>query len=280
MGYLDLVIEIVLSVGMAVGPSAAYIPQYFDIRRTRNHKAFSSVICFILLLSNIMRICCYLLEPFKITLLIQSFFMISVQLVLLHLIVKLHSRDILPVSSKSSTAEEAETIAEPPPVKRSYFAAFWAWPSFVEYLLFLVGFTACFLGLVLLDLHFAPKFIPRELFLYLSTGLESTLCMPQLWVNYRNQSTRGLNKTLVATWIAGDAYKLVYFVYTHSNMPFIVCAITQITVDVLIICQIFYYNRTCHPQREDAELSRPSSVVPLKQEDSIKASKIIVQNKK
>ena len=228
MSWLDQIIEWALNIGMAVGPSAAYIPQYFQIRSSRNHKAFSSNICFILLVANISRLLCYIIKKYSLSLFVQSILMICVQLLLLHLIVRLHSRDILPSSSKSSSKDDdvygsnSNLLVQ----KRSYFSAFWAWPSFIEYLLFLVGFTIVFLALMCINLVIKRTFIPEQLFLYFSTGVESTLCMPQLLTNYRNKCTEGLNKALVFTWIFGDAYKLFFFF--HSQSPF-ACVLSLIS---------------------------------------------------
>ena len=120
-------------------------------------------------------------------------------------------------------------------------------------------------------------------FLYFSTLLESTLCLPQTWTNFYNQSTSGLNNSLVASWILGDLFKFSYFIHSKSEMAFIVCAIIQILVDCVIILQIFYYN-FLHSKRsnEDKEMSekdintadatntsRSSSVIPLKEAASV-----------
>ncbi len=269
---------------MAVGPSAAYLPQYFQIRSSRNHKAFSSVICFILLTANISRLCCFILEDYGYSLFIQSVLMVMVQLVLLHLIVLLCVRDILPTSSKSSSKDDEPSgssstllVAKP-----SFVASFWAWPSFVEYILFLVAFTVVFLALMSINFAFNRTIIPRILFLYFSTGIESTLCMPQLLTNYRNKSTEGLNKPLVCTWIAGDSYKLFYFFHNESNQAFISCAIIQLAVDFLIVGQIIYYGRFASrpPVSNETGLSRPSSIAPLTAGEKAKASpQLVISNK-
>lgn len=285
---LEFLIEWLLSIGMAVGPSAAYIPQYIEIHKTRNHKAFSSIICFILLTANISRLCCYIVEKYTYTLFVQSVLMVIVQLALLHLLVRLNTRDILPVTSKSSTDEErsVEAAAAVSDVSnRSYFGSFWEWSSFIEYLLFLAGFTAIFLGLIGVYIACHRPLFPGATFLYLSTGIESTLCMPQLLTNYRNKSTRGLNKTLVFTWITGDTYKLFYFLHSRSSNAFTLCTSIQLFVDCLIIVQIAYYNSSRNrttpssARDEDSVLTRPSSAIPLKGPENPKAPQIIVHNK-
>lgn len=238
---------------LAVGPILGYIPQYFDIKKTRNYQGFSPVICFILLTSNILRILSFILTPFDVFLLAQSIFMVLVQLLVLQIIVKYSAREILPASSPMPSSSDA---------KKNYFESFWAWNSFLDYLIFLFCFTSFFALIVLFDKFvYSSKFIEIT-FLYTSTLIESTLCMPQVLTNWRNGSTAGLHKSLVVSWIFGDLFKLCYYLYSKSRMPFVVCAIIQISVDFIIIIQILYYHFNVKISKE--EISRASSTVPLK----------------
>lgn len=254
-----LLIQYIWAVFLAVGPIIGYIPQYIDIKRTRNCQGFSSVICFILLTSNILRILSFLVKPFDVFLLAQSVFMVTVQLLMLHLIVKLSSRGI----STSLNAQD----------NRTFLSAFWAWKSFFEYMIFISIFTLFFTSIVLIDKFLYPSEIIKVGSLYVSTLVESTLCMPQVWINWRNQSTFGLNNSLVLSWISGDIFKLSYFIYSKSEMAFIVCAIIQIFVDLIIISQICYY-KWIKPKESKIETTEigirsPSSVTPLKAAPSI-----------
>jgi hypothetical protein len=54
--FLLRILKVFWAVVLVVGPVAGYIPQYKDIRRTRHYQGFSSVVSFILLTSNILRI--------------------------------------------------------------------------------------------------------------------------------------------------------------------------------------------------------------------------------
>lgn len=248
---------------LAIGPILGYIPQYIDIKRTRHYSGFSSAICFILLTSNILRILSYFLKSFDVFLLAQSIFMIIVQLLMLHLIVKLKARDILPSSQLQSHVDNSARL----PVRdnRSLFGTFWAWKSFAEYLIFLAMFTAGFIAIILIEIFLYPSEIVKEGFLYTSTLIESTLCIPQVYTNWKNKGTLGLNKSLVASWIAGDLFKLFYFFYSSARMAFKVCAFIQIGVDLIIIVQILYYKpRAQSHSLEKSEITRPSSTVPLK----------------
>lgn len=254
-----LIIQYVWAFFMAIGPILGYIPQYIDIKRTKHYQGFSSVICFILLTSNILRILSYVLKPFDVFLLVQSIFMIIVQLLMLHLIVKLAARDILPSSNDRRTV-----ILED---KRNFLSSFWAWKSFFEYLSFLLFFTISFTSIVLISKFLYPSKFLEIAFLYMSTLIESTLCMPQASTNWRNKSTTGLNKSLVTSWIAGDLFKFFYYLYSKSPMPFTVCAIIQICVDFVIIVQIIYY-RWINSKISEQEISRASSTIPFKESEN------------
>ena len=250
---------------LAIGPILGYIPQYIDIKKTKHYQGFSSIICFILLTSNILRILSYLLDPFDKFLLLQSIFMVIVQLLMLHLIVKLSSRDILYLPSSNISVIQVQPTAQK---ERNFITSFWAWKSFFDYLIFLFLFIIFFTFIVFIEKFVFPSRVIKVLFIYTSTLIESTLCMPQVLINWRNGSTQGLNKSLVGTWIFGDLFKLSYYFYSKSPMPFKVCAIIQLSVDVIIISQIMYYkfssstkNKTMHK-----ELARTPSAFPLKDE--------------
>lgn len=41
---------------MVFAPIVGYVPQYMDIQKSRNPRGFSTLVCFILLVSNVVRI--------------------------------------------------------------------------------------------------------------------------------------------------------------------------------------------------------------------------------
>ncbi|CAH8635462.1 unnamed protein product [Schistosoma intercalatum] len=73
------------------GGAVPYIPQYLKIRKTQSIKGFSSFVCFILLISNVLRILFWFVQPFSTALLFQSFIMIATMLILLRAITQLSS---------------------------------------------------------------------------------------------------------------------------------------------------------------------------------------------
>jgi len=209
-------------------------------------------------------------EPFDLALLLQSILMILVQSVLLHLLVRLRGRDIFAHSLGPN--EASNDGASGPIEKRGYWASFWAWPRFIDYVSFLILFTQVSSCIVLLHKFLIAVPYMDSISLYTATLLESTLCMPQFYRNWRSKSTHGLSRHLVLAWVVGDAFKLGYFLISGSRTPFIVCAIIQIVIDIGVIGQIWWY-KGCIPvtkpnaHMECDTLSRVSSNLPLKPAD-------------
>eukprot|EP00672_Neobodo_designis_P000282 CAMPEP_0174883766 /NCGR_PEP_ID=MMETSP1114-20130205/85430_1 /TAXON_ID=312471 /ORGANISM="Neobodo designis, Strain CCAP 1951/1" /LENGTH=493 /DNA_ID=CAMNT_0016119169 /DNA_START=58 /DNA_END=1539 /DNA_ORIENTATION=+ len=76
---------------------------------------------------------------------------------------------------------------------------------------------------------------------YLSMGVEATLVVPQLLLNKRRQSCEGLALSLVGNWILGDVVKTVYFIVLSQPAPFLACAISQLSLDGVLIYQLIAY---------------------------------------
>ena len=79
---------------------------------------------------------------------------------------------------------------------------------------------------------------------------QSMLILPQILQNYRQQSTKGLSRPLVALNLSGDIFKLIYFLMKvltcqiqDQAFQFIMCGIIQVILDSLVVGQIFYYRK-------------------------------------
>ncbi|CAF88444.1 unnamed protein product, partial [Tetraodon nigroviridis] len=70
---------------MVFGGVVPYVPQYRDIRRTQNAEGFSTYVCLVLLVANILRILFRFGRYFDTLLLLQSAVMIATMLVMLNL---------------------------------------------------------------------------------------------------------------------------------------------------------------------------------------------------
>lgn len=85
--------------------------------------------------------------------------------------------------------------------------------------------------------HGAPSVVG-----YVSLGIEALLVLPQILRNARRRSTEGLSIILILTWVVGDVIKVVYYAYKKQELPFIVCGVFQILLDVVVIAQFVYYH--------------------------------------
>ncbi|VDN58996.1 unnamed protein product [Dracunculus medinensis] len=73
--------------------------------------------------------------------------------------------------------------------------------------------------------------------------VEACLGIPQLLRNYQRHATTGMSVRMVLMWLIGDCAKTVYFIVRSSPVQFWVCAILQITIDILILAQVHFYGK-------------------------------------
>ncbi|KAH8018721.1 hypothetical protein HPB51_010977 [Rhipicephalus microplus] len=76
------------SVAMIFGGVVPYIPQYREIKKTRNTDGFSTWVCLALLVANTLRILFWFGRPFELPLLVQSVVMSASMFLMLRLCVK------------------------------------------------------------------------------------------------------------------------------------------------------------------------------------------------
>merc|ERR1719219_2018496 len=129
---------------------------------------------------------------------------------------------------------------------------FWAWtdfPSYVEFIM-LVAVVASILMFFLID--FSP-FVETVGFLAVFT--EACLGVPQFYRNFKNRSTYGMSLQMVIMWTCGDIFKTTYFVLRKTPPQFFICGSLQVTVDILILAQVWYY-RLDTEKRKRSELGR------------------------
>ncbi|MCI4379097.1 hypothetical protein PGIGA_G00224010 [Pangasianodon gigas] len=209
---------------MVFGGAVPYIPQYQEIQKTSNTEGFSTRVCLVLLIANILRIFFWVGKQFELTLLVQSVVMILTMLAMLHLCCTVQ------ISNRVSTKQHRITDLD--------VRYFWRWSAFEDYLLFCFGFT-------LLCAFFTLLFLDWVVFVEslgsLAVLFEAMLGLPQLLQNYNNGSTRGMSIKMVLLWTAGDIFKTTYFVINESPTQFWVCGMTQILIDIAILVQVGYY---------------------------------------
>lgn len=215
---------------MVFGGVIPYIPQYRHIRRTQNAEGFSTYVCLVLLVANILRILFRFGRYFETLLLWQSIIMIATMLVMLNLCTDVRMTTELSTKRRSFIDFD--------------WNHFWSWSHFVDYLQCVLAFTlvAAYITYLLLD---SALFV--ETLGFLAVFIEAMLGTPQLHCNYQNKSTEGMSIKMVLMWTSGDTFKTGYFLYTQAPVQFWTCGLLQVCVDFAILFQVYYYSH--YPQK-------------------------------
>ncbi|XP_067268191.1 solute carrier family 66 member 2 isoform X3 [Chanodichthys erythropterus] len=188
----------IASFAIIFGGVVPYIPQYRDIRRTQNAEGFSTYVCLVLLIANILRILFRFGRYFETPLLWQSIIMIITMLIMLSLCTNVRMATELNTKRRSFTATDSkdEEIKVPKRLFLDFdWNYFWFWSRFVDYLQCVLAFTvlAAYVTYLLLD---SVLFVESLGFLAVFT--EAMLGTPQLYCNYQNKSTEGMSTDLMA----------------------------------------------------------------------------------
>uniref|UniRef100_A0A671SRH6 Solute carrier family 66 member 2 n=1 Tax=Sinocyclocheilus anshuiensis TaxID=1608454 RepID=A0A671SRH6_9TELE len=256
-----LTVSWVASVAIIFGGVVPYIPQYRDIRRTQNAEGFSTYVCLVLLVANILRILFRLGRYFETPLLWQSIIMIITMLIMLNLCTSVRMATELNTKRRSFTATDSkdEEIKVPKRLFLDFdWNYFWSWSRFVDYLQCVLAFMvlAAYVTYLLLD---SVLFVESLGFLAVFT--EAMLGTPQLYCNYRNKSTEGMSIKMVLMWTSGDTFKTGYFLLTQAPMQFWICGLLQVCVDFAILFQVYYYSR--YPQKPISHTTHTTSAKAL-----------------
>jgi len=116
--------------------------------------------------------------------------------------------------------------------------SFWQWPTYIQHIEFLAGLILCE---TILYLIFGRFNVFISILGFVALGLESTLPIPQLISNYKQSSLYGFRMSALIGWVAGDSYKVAYFFINDSPIQFKVCAIFQLSIDMMIVIQRIAY---------------------------------------
>nr|XP_019571361.1 PREDICTED: PQ-loop repeat-containing protein 1 isoform X4 [Rhinolophus sinicus] len=177
---------------MVFGGVVPYIPQYRDIRRTQNAEGFSTYVCLVLLVANILRILFWFGRHFESPLLWQSIVMILAMLAMLQLCTEVRVANELNVKRRLFAAADKEEEIKVAP-RRSYLDFdphhFWHWSSFADYVQCVLAFTGVAGYVTYLSID-SVLFVETLGFLAVLT--EAMLGVPQLYRNHRHQSTEGM----------------------------------------------------------------------------------------
>ncbi|XP_072303842.1 solute carrier family 66 member 2 isoform X2 [Eucyclogobius newberryi] len=230
VSIFQTVVSWVAAGAMVFGGVVPYVPQYRDIRRTQNAEGFSTYVCLVLLVANILRILFRFGRYFETLLLWQSFIMIATMLIMLNLCTNVR------VAAELNTKRRSFLDLD--------WSYFWLWSRFLDYMQCVLAFTlvAAYVTYVLLD-----SALYVETLGFLAVFIEAMLGTPQLYCNYQNKSTEGMSIKMVLMWTSGDTFKTGYFLLTQAPVQFWICGLLQVFVDITILLQVYYYSR--YPQK-------------------------------
>ncbi|XP_045470129.1 solute carrier family 66 member 2 isoform X1 [Harmonia axyridis] len=240
-----------------VGGVVPYIPQYRQIKKTQDTEGFSLLVCLALLIANTLRIMFWFGKHFEYPLLIQSVIMNVAMFLMIHLCVKVRNRNqLVQARQRIFTAKPGEVArfmqlqTKAPRTSRTIcdfeFRHFWNWSDFQSYMDCMLVFTILisFLMYFLID-----YLIFVEAIGFLAVFTEAMLGTPQLMKNFNNKSTEGMSVGMVVMWTFGDVFKTLYFIFRDAPIQFCICGAIQVTVDVLILLQVFFYRNSSEPVR-------------------------------
>jgi len=225
---------------MVFGGVMPYIPQYLQIQSKQTTQGFSMFVCLALLMANTLRIIFWFGNHFETPLLIQSILMNLTMFALIHLCVKINNKEYIAEKRKGRHFTDFDP---------DYF---WRWTDFLSYLEFVmcIALFGSVLMYLLLDFHWFVETVG-----FLAVFTEAMLGVPQFYRNFKNKSTYGMSLPMVVMWTCGDIFKTTYFVLRHTPPQFFICGSLQVTVDILILGQVWMY-RLNTEKRKRSELGR------------------------
>ncbi|XP_020637272.3 solute carrier family 66 member 2 isoform X3 [Pogona vitticeps] len=232
------------SAAMVFGGVVPYIPQYRDIKRTQNAEGFSTYVCLVLMVANILRILFWFGRHFESPLVLQSIIMIITMLLMLKLCTEVRVTNDLNVKRRSFSDFDL-----------NYF---WHWSKFTDYVQCVLAFTGVTGYITYL---FLDSIIFVETLGFLAVFIEAMQGIPQLYRNYQNRSTEGMSVKMVLMWTSGDSFKTVYFLLNQAPFQFSVCGLLQVFVDMAILLQVYFYS--WHPQKPTSHTTHPASTKAL-----------------
>ncbi|KAK1337551.1 hypothetical protein QTO34_002183 [Cnephaeus nilssonii] len=270
---------------MVFGGVVPYIPQYRDIRRTQNAEGFSTYVCLVLLVANILRILFWFGRHFESPLLWQSIVMIITMLLMLKLCTEVRVANELNVKRRFFAAADNKDEEVKVPPRRSYLALMKSFigshsfvvdtlrPSPLLALEQLCGLPAVCPGLHghrrlrHIPVHRLALFVETLGFLAVLT--EAMLGVPQLYRNHRYQSTEGMSIKMVLMWTSGDTFKMAYFLLNGAPLQFSVCGLLQVMNGLAVSplrAGLWMFSRAGSPEKCSYRRLRPTSPTAIRAE--------------
>lgn len=232
---------------MLITPIFSYGLTSYQIYTKKTSSGFSIDVCLLMLISSILKVIYYMMDPYEITLFRQALVMIFIQCILLKVSliyintpIKLYEADkILTLSSSFTEVGIHYLKIFDNFYKRPY--NFWQWfDNHNRFWQFLLSFSAVAIFISTLLKHIL---IYQKLVGFLGLFVESLLPLPQILLIYRMKSIKNFKYVLILSWLGGDLTKIGYLIFGTDQVPsiFIMTAIFQTSLDLFIAGQYFYY---------------------------------------
>ncbi|KAF2427540.1 hypothetical protein EJ08DRAFT_735998 [Tothia fuscella] len=245
MGAFGWLINHIAPIFLITSPVTSYADQIYSIHRTRTSFGFSLDIPLIMLLASILKIFYWIGVRYDMSLFVQALVMIVMQCLLLH--VALTHRPPLQIEHTpfASTTARIGNILEDRPLQ------FWQWRTAKPYWHFLGYFTGL---LVVGQIVFSSSEGYSHLLGYVALAIEATLPIPQILQNQRRRCCKGFRVSVLANWLVGDCFKMVYFFAKANNdvpVAFKICGVFQACCDAYLGFQYYMFG--------DGEIEMPSA---------------------
>jgi solute carrier family 66, member 2 len=141
---------------------------------------------------------------------------------------------------------------------------FWQWRTQRPYWTFLLYFTISLASLQIL-IGSSPAY--TTLLGYVALAIEATLPLPQMIANQRRRGCKGFRVSVIANWLVGDAFKMVFFFAKGGDdvpWAFKLCGIFQALCDLYLGLQYYMFGdgEVAHPWESNKQAQELNYVPP------------------
>ena len=219
---------------IVVGPSIGYISQGIKFKINKKSKGFCLSMCLKTILSSIFKIYFWVGKRYNIYLLYQAILVLLLQYYIIIFYLKYSEKDCMKLVQLQKKTKISKTLKNFFDLKK-----FWGWDNLFSFLFYsivlgiLIGFVCFIFGI--------HNKIFLEILGYISTAIDVFLGLPQIYTNYKLQNAHSLSTIMIASFLLGDTFRTYYYVTTKSPFQFILCGFLQVTINIILMLQIFYY---------------------------------------
>ena len=219
---------------IVVGPSIGYISQGIKFKINKKSKGFCLSMCLKTILSSIFKIYFWVGKRYNIYLLYQAILVLLLQYYIIIFYLKYSEKDCMKLVQWQKKNKFSKTLKNFFDLKK-----FWGWDNLFSFLFYsvvlgiLIGFVCFIFGI--------HNKIFMEILGYIATAIDVFLGLPQIYTNYKLQNAHSLSTIMVGSFLLGDTFRTYYYVTTKSPFQFILCGFLQVTINIILMLQIFYY---------------------------------------